>query len=117
KQPGSARKHVSSAMVLEAVSGGVFVAVAAEIGKNEQCCLPRVLRLALDHLPELSAEAIGAAYAFDIKRVSSRMRNVDIVQRHPQQTRRNLAHKLPHDVYRKLVGTRERLRVGFEVVN
>src|SRR6185312_12918799 len=39
------------------------------------------------------------------------------MQRYPQKARRNLPHKLPHDINRKLVRARQRPRVVLEVIS
>ena len=43
--PGGARKRVAGAMVLEAVAAGVFIRVAAKIGKDRRAWFCRRIRV------------------------------------------------------------------------
>lgn len=53
--------------------------------------------------------------AFDMERVSARMRDVYIVQRDPEQAGGKLAHELLRDVDGELVGAGEAARMGREI--
>src|SRR5215467_1301910 len=104
-------------MVLKTISPGIFVGIAAKIRQYEECRLTRVFGLGLDRLPQLGAEAIRSSNAFDIQRVGSGMRNIDVVHCDPQQTGGNLSHQLARDVQRQLVRAGQSLRVRFEIVD
>ncbi len=102
-------------MVLEAVAAGVRISVATEIGKDEEVGFAGVLGVALDGVPQFRAEAVRAADAFKIERVSAGMSDIDIVQRDPQQARREFAHQPLGDEHRKFVRAGERARMGSEI--
>ena len=61
-------------MVLKSVSARVFVGVSPEVGKINNVVLPAYSGSALDRLPDLRAESIGAANGIDVERVSSKVR-------------------------------------------
>jgi len=104
-------------MVLEAISPRVIIRISPEIGKNNQSRLACILRLDLDCLPQLRAESVGAPNAFDVERIRSGVRDVDVMHGDPQQTGSNFPHQPARDVKGKLVGTGQCARVRFEIVD
>ena len=67
--------------------------------------LPGVFGFVLNHLPNLAAQPIGSLDGIDVERISAGMRNIDIVQRDPEQARRELTHQLPGNVDREFIRT------------
>src|SRR6185437_7636606 len=47
----------------------------------------------------------------------SRMRNVNVMHRDPQQTRRDLAHKLPSNIYGEFIRAGKGASVRLEIIN
>src|SRR5581483_1165424 len=104
-------------MMLESIAPGIFVGVPSKIGKNEQSGLARVFGLALNRLPELGTQTIRSANSFDVERVCTSVRDIDVVHGDPEQTGRDFAHQPFGDIERKFVGTGERARMRAEIVN
>src|SRR5882724_11101454 len=98
--PGGARENVASTMMLKAVASGIVVGVAAKVRQNEHSGVAGIFRFALDRIPQVGAEAIGAPDAIDIKRVRSSMRDVDIVHGDPQNAGSHLFHQLARNINR-----------------
>ena len=103
--------------MLEAVTAGVLIGVPAEIGKNEQRCLARVFRLALDRFPDFRTQAVGPPDSVDVKRIRARMRDINVMHGNPQKAGRHLAHQLPRDVHGQFVGTGKGQGVFLELVH
>ncbi len=98
-------------MMLETVSARIFVRIAAKIRQYKQRRFARIFRLALNRLPNLRTQTVRTANAVHIKRIRPRVRDINVVQRDPQQTRRHLPHQLPRDINRKLIRAGKRQRV------
>ena len=77
--------------MLKSVAAGIVVRVAAKVRQNEECGFASIFRIALDGLPHVRAQAVGAAYCFDIERISACMGDVNIVQRDPKKAGSKLA--------------------------
>lgn len=117
QQPRGSGERVASAVVLEAVAAGICVAVAAEIGEDEKVGASFVFRVVLDGAPEHAADAVGAHDGIGVEREGSGVRDVDVVQRDPEQSGRELFHHMRGDVKGELVGAGGRTRVREEVAN
>jgi len=83
----------------EAVPAGVLVAIASKVRQDEQRRISGIFRFALYRCPELCAKAIGAANGVHVKRVSARVRDIDVVHGDPKQTGRLLLHQPPDNVH------------------
>src|SRR5882762_3748098 len=103
-------------MVLKSVSPGILVGVPAKVRQNEESRFAGVFRLALDRLPDLRAQTVGAPDAFNVERVCSGMGDINIVQSDPQKAGRYLPHQLTHDIDREFVGARQRQRMSLEII-
>ena len=104
-------------MMLKPISSSIFIGVAAKIGQYEEGGFARILWLALDRLPQLRAEAVSSPNSFDVQRIGSSMRDVDVVHGDPQQTGCNLSHQLVRNIQRQLIRARQRLRMRLEIVD
>ena len=82
--PRGPRERIAGAVMLKSVAAGILVGVTPEIRQDEQRGVAGIFRLALDHLPQFPAEAVGAPDPLDIQRVSAGVGDIDIVQGDPQ---------------------------------
>src|SRR6185312_6413931 len=111
------RERVTGAVVLKTVAPGVAIGIAAKIRQDQERGLAGILGLTLDRLPHFRAEAVGSTDPIDVQRVCSRMRNVNVMHRDPQQTRRDLAHKLPSNIYGEFIRAGKGASVRLEIIN
>ncbi len=102
--PRGAREGITGAVVLEAVSAGVVVRVAAKVRQDEERGVARIFGLALDGFPHFGAKAVGATNALDVEGICSGVRDIDVVHGNPQQAGRELAHQAARDIDGELVG-------------
>src|ERR1700733_2166966 len=115
--PRGSRKRIAGAVMLKAIPAGRCIRIAAEVGENEHGCLAGIFGLALNHLPNLGAEPIGTLYRIHVERISAGMRDINIMQSYPEQTRGELMHQLPGNVDRKFVWAAQTASVGGEIRN
>src|SRR5271170_5508388 len=112
--PRCARKGIASAVMLKSVATRIFIGVAAKIRQDEESSVTGVLWLGLNCLPKLSAKSIGAANPFNIERICTGMRDIDVVQSDPQKARSELLHQLARDIDGEFIGTRKSASMLFE---
>ena len=74
-------------------------------GRTNNEVLPAYSGLALNHFPDFGTQPVGAADGIHIQRKRPGVGDVDVVQRDPQQARRELPHDPARDEHRQLVGT------------
>src|SRR6202012_3263640 len=101
--PGGSGKCIACAVMLKTISARRRIGVTPEVREDKHGGLSRVLRFALDHLPDLSTQPIGTLNRVDVQRVRAGMRYIDIVWCDPEQARSKLAHQLTRDIYGKLI--------------
>src|SRR5204862_5158207 len=104
-------------MMLEPVPSSIVIRVTAEIRQNEQCRFTGILRLTLYRLPKLGAQAIGTPYTIDIKRIRSRVGDIDVVHGNPQKTGGLLTHQPTHYVQGEFIGAGQRQCMRPEIVD
>ncbi len=66
--PGSARKSVAGAVMLESIAAGIVIRIAPKIRQDKQRRVTRIFRLTLDSFPNFRAQTIRPPNAVDIKR-------------------------------------------------
>src|SRR5579883_239976 len=115
--PRCARYRIARPMMLKSVAARAQIRIAPKIGKDKQCRLASIFRIALNRTPDLRAEPVRALDPLHIQRVSARVRHIDIVQRDPEQTRRQRPHQLLGDEDGKFIRTCQTERVRFEIVH
>jgi len=114
--PGRTRHLVARAVMLESVAAGFDVGIAAEIRQDEHRRLVGVLRIFLNGLPKLGAEAVAAFDAVDVEGECAGVRHIDVMQRDPEQTRGKPLHQVFGDVHRHLIRAGQVARVRREIV-
>ncbi len=78
---------------------------------------PAYSGLALHRLPDIRAEPIGPLNGFEIQRVTAGVRDIDIVQRDPEQAGREFLHQLAGDEDGEFIGACQAFGMCGEVGN
>src|SRR6185503_983189 len=115
--PCRAAGCIACSMVLKAVAAGIKVRIASEIRQHKHCRVAGIFRFCLYRLPQLRAEPVCSPDSVDVERICARVRDIDIVHRDPEQTRRLFSHQLPRNIKRQFVRTGKSARVRSEITN